>query len=58
LLLGIVLATHLRGLFVNYWDTACYSHSPWQKVVQIWCYHISTSVNCTYQEICKIIKWL
>ena len=47
---NILGTTYVWGLFVNYWDTACNSHTPWRKVVQIWCNHASTSVYDKYQR--------
>ena len=40
----------IRGLFVNYWDTACSCYTPRRKVVQMWYNHIATSVYNKYRR--------
>ena len=37
-------------MFVNYWDTACNSHTPWWKVVQMWWNNTATSVYYKYRR--------
>jgi len=52
----ISVDTHvIRGLFVNYWDTACNSHTHWRKDVHIWYNHTSTFVYDKHRR--KLYKW-